>query len=117
MFSFLEYPFSRGSVQIRSPDPYDPPIFDAGFMNDSRDIAPLVWSYKISREIARRMDGFRGELEYEGFRLSVPRKEPLTLILCFVFLIFSTLCHSSPPTISSRCTLTSIPRLQLAVLT
>lgn len=75
MFSFLEYPFSRGSVQIRSPDPYDPPIFDAGFMNDSRDIAPLVWSYKISREIARRMDGFRGELtvsmKVSGFQFLV----------------------------------------------
>lgn len=42
MFNYLEYPFSRGSIQIRSPDPYDPPIFDAGFMKDSRDVPPMV---------------------------------------------------------------------------
>ena len=27
------------------------------------DVLPLVWGYKFSREIARRMDGFRGEVK------------------------------------------------------
>jgi len=45
MFHFLEYPFSRGETHIVSPDPYEAPDFDAGFMNDERDMAPMVWGY------------------------------------------------------------------------
>lgn len=49
MFHFLEYPFSRGETHIVSPDPYEAPDFDAGFMNDERDMAPMVWGYIKSR--------------------------------------------------------------------
>ncbi|EXJ85715.1 alcohol oxidase [Capronia coronata CBS 617.96] len=62
MFHFLEYPFSRGFTHIISPDPYDAPDFDAGFMNDKRDMAPMVWSYIQSRETARRMQAYAGEV-------------------------------------------------------
>ncbi|KAK4498314.1 hypothetical protein PRZ48_010972 [Zasmidium cellare] len=62
MFHFLEYPFSRGFTHITSPNPYDAPDFDAGFMNDKRDMAPMVWGYIKSRETARRMDAFAGEV-------------------------------------------------------
>ena len=63
MFHFLEYPFSRGSTHILSPDPYEAPDFDAGFMNDERDMAPMVWGYIKSRETARRMDAYAGEVQ------------------------------------------------------
>lgn len=63
MFHFLEYPFSRGSTHIVSPDPYEAPDFDAGFMNDERDMAPMVWGYIKSRETARRMDAYAGEVQ------------------------------------------------------
>jgi alcohol oxidase len=63
MFHFLEYPFSRGSTHIVSPNPYDAPDFDAGFMNDKRDMAPMVWGYIKSRETARRMDAYAGEVQ------------------------------------------------------
>jgi len=63
MFSFLEYPFSRGSTHITSADPYAVPDFDAGFMNDERDMVPMVWSYIKSRETARRMDAYAGEVQ------------------------------------------------------
>eukprot|EP00262_Sarcandra_glabra_P006817 TRINITY_DN19370_c0_g1_i1.p1 TRINITY_DN19370_c0_g1~~TRINITY_DN19370_c0_g1_i1.p1 ORF type:complete len:666 (+),score=20.10 TRINITY_DN19370_c0_g1_i1:72-2069(+) len=63
MFHFLEYPFSRGSTHIKSPDPYETPDFDAGFMNDRRDMAPMVWGYIKSRETARRMDAYAGEVQ------------------------------------------------------
>jgi alcohol oxidase len=63
MFHFLEYPFSRGSTHILSPDPYEVPDFDAGFMNDERDMAPMVWGYIKSRETARRMDAYAGEVQ------------------------------------------------------
>jgi alcohol oxidase len=63
MFHFLEYPFSRGFTHITSPNPYDAPDFDAGFMNDKRDMAPMVWGYIKSRETARRMDAYAGEVQ------------------------------------------------------
>ncbi|KAF2101856.1 alcohol oxidase p68 [Rhizodiscina lignyota] len=63
MFHFLEYPFSRGETHIVSPNPYDAPDFDAGFMNDKRDMAPMVWGYIKSRETARRMDAYAGEVQ------------------------------------------------------
>lgn len=68
MFHFLEYPFSRGETHIVSPDPYEAPDFDAGFMNDERDMAPMVWGYiksskpspinhtSIQSNISRRRD-------------------------------------------------------------
>lgn len=62
MFHFLEYPFSRGSTHIVSPNAYDAPDFDAGFMNDRRDMAPMVWGYIKSRETARRMESYAGEV-------------------------------------------------------
>jgi len=62
MFQYLEYPASRGKIHISSPNPYIEPTFDSGFMNDKADFAPIRWSYKKTREIARRMDAFRGEL-------------------------------------------------------
>lgn len=62
MFHFLEYPFSRGSTFIKSADPYAAPDFDAGFMNDERDMVPMVWGYIKSRETARRMDAYAGEV-------------------------------------------------------
>jgi len=63
MFHFLEYPFSRGETHIVSPDPYAAPDFDAGFMNDERDMAPMVWGYIKSRETARRMEAYAGEVQ------------------------------------------------------
>ena len=63
MFHFLEYPFSRGSTHIQSADPYEVPDFDAGFMNDERDMVPMVWGYIKSRETARRMDAYAGEVQ------------------------------------------------------
>lgn len=47
---------------MRSPDPYESPDFDAGFMNDKRDMAPMVWGYIKSRETARRMSSYAGEV-------------------------------------------------------
>ena len=31
-------------------------------MNDKRDMAPMVWGYIKSRETARRMDAYAGEV-------------------------------------------------------
>ncbi|KGQ00872.1 hypothetical protein PAAG_12460 [Paracoccidioides lutzii Pb01] len=58
----LEYPFSRGWIHVNSPDPCETPDFDAGFMNDERDMAPMVWGYIKSRETARRTYSYAGEI-------------------------------------------------------
>jgi alcohol oxidase len=58
----LEYPFSRGFTHVNSADPYEAPDFDAGFMNDKKDMAPMVWGYIQSRETARRMRAYAGEV-------------------------------------------------------
>jgi len=62
MFQYLEYPASRGKIHIQSANPYKEPSFDSGFMNNKADFGPIRWSYKKTREVARRMDAFRGEL-------------------------------------------------------
>ncbi|KAF8063216.1 methanol oxidase [Lyophyllum atratum] len=60
--TMYEYPASRGKIHISSANPYKEPTFDSGFMNHKADFAPIRWSYKKTREVARRMDAFRGEL-------------------------------------------------------
>ncbi|KAI5121521.1 hypothetical protein M0805_002582 [Coniferiporia weirii] len=62
MFQYLEYPASRGKIHIQSTNPYKEPFYDSGFLNNKADFAPIRWSYKKTREVARRMDAFRGEL-------------------------------------------------------
>lgn len=64
MGTYTAYPYSRGSIHINNPgdvlNGYD---FDTGFLNHPSDIKKQVWAYKLSREIARRLPYYRGELE------------------------------------------------------
>ena len=54
---------SRGSVHIASADdPGAAPRFDAAFLSHPADVSTLVWGYKMSREIARRMRCVVGEV-------------------------------------------------------
>lgn len=61
---YTAYPYSRGSIHITSKDDvlngYE---FDAGFFNHDSDIKKQLWAYKMSREIARRLPYYRGELD------------------------------------------------------
>lgn len=62
------YPESRGSIHIKSPyigSEYPNPVdFDVGYLNnrDSVDVKKHIWSYKLQREMFRRMSIYRGEL-------------------------------------------------------
>ncbi|RYO86418.1 hypothetical protein DL766_007386 [Monosporascus sp. MC13-8B] len=62
--AFLVYPFSRGYIHIAGPELDDPPDSETGFLSDehSLDLKSLRWTYKKQREVARRMEVFRGEL-------------------------------------------------------
>lgn len=64
MVNFSVYPFSRGHIHITGPRVDNAPDFDAGFFTDADgiDIQKHLWVYKKQREIARRMDVFRGEV-------------------------------------------------------
>ena len=52
-------------MHITGPDVNDPLDFDVGFLTDKDDIdlKKLVWAYKKSREIMRRTDMYRGEVD------------------------------------------------------
>jgi hypothetical protein len=57
--AFLHRPiviFEFVQIHIKSANPYVEPEFDSGFMNNKADFAPIRWSYKKTREVARRMD-------------------------------------------------------------
>ena len=62
--TYTAYPYSRGSIHINSAEDvltgYD---FDTGFLNHPSDIKKQLWAYKMSREIARRLPYYKGELE------------------------------------------------------
>jgi alcohol oxidase len=61
---YTAYPYSRGRIHINNPTDvltgYD---FDTGFLNHPSDIKKQRWAYKMSREIARRLPYYAGELE------------------------------------------------------
>ena len=54
-------------IHIQSSSPYKEPFFDSGFMNNKADYAPIRWSYKKTREVARRMDGSYASLDQAPF--------------------------------------------------
>lgn len=60
---YTPYPYSRGSIYITSPLISDTPNFDGGFLDHPADLQKLVWGYKKQRDIARRMDHYRGVLQ------------------------------------------------------
>ena len=64
MGTYTAYPYSRGRIHITDKDDvlsgYE---FDNGFLNHPSDIKKLLWAYKMSREIARRLPYYKGELE------------------------------------------------------
>ncbi|KAJ7170887.1 GMC oxidoreductase-domain-containing protein [Mycena crocata] len=61
MTYYTEYPTSLGRTHIKSADPYTPLDVEPGFLDKAEDVAVLRWSYKWAREMARRMDSYRGE--------------------------------------------------------
>ncbi|RFU33612.1 hypothetical protein B7463_g2751, partial [Scytalidium lignicola] len=62
--TYTAYPYSRGSIHITDKDDvtngYE---FDAGFMNHPADIKAQLWIYKLTREIVRRLNYYKGEVE------------------------------------------------------
>jgi alcohol oxidase len=63
MVNSLLYPASRGYIHITSPtDIYATPDFDTGYLSDPADVAPLIWAYKKTSAIVRRMPAYVEEI-------------------------------------------------------
>ncbi|TFK97977.1 GMC oxidoreductase-domain-containing protein [Pterulicium gracile] len=60
--AMLLYPESHGHVHIRSKNVSDPLDFDCGFVRSPLDLEALRFSYKRTREHARRHPLYRGEV-------------------------------------------------------
>ncbi|WWD00976.1 hypothetical protein V866_007914 [Kwoniella sp. B9012] len=58
---FHNYPASRGSVHIRSTDPFALPRAVSGFLTRPEDLPVHVWYYKKQREFCRRLPFYEGE--------------------------------------------------------
>lgn len=59
---YTEYPVSTGRVHITSGiDAYGKLEFEPGYLDHAADLGVLRWAYKKARELARRMDLYRGE--------------------------------------------------------
>lgn len=88
--TYTAYPYSRGSIHINSADDvltgYD---FKAGFLNHPSDIKKQIWAYKMSREIARRLPYFEGELELGHPAFSTTSKARLGQRVSGEFLVYS----------------------------
>ncbi|KAF9004051.1 GMC oxidoreductase-domain-containing protein [Cyathus striatus] len=64
MCYFTGYPVASGHVHITSGlDAYGRLNFKPGYLEDMADVVVLRWAYKKGREIARRMNAYRGELD------------------------------------------------------
>ncbi|PPR03908.1 hypothetical protein CVT24_008100 [Panaeolus cyanescens] len=53
---------STGYTHIASRDPHIPTDFHPGYLDHPADLAVMRWGYKKSRELARRMRCYRGEV-------------------------------------------------------
>jgi alcohol oxidase len=60
---YTAYPYSRGSIHIKSTSPFDAPAFNPGFLSDPADVEQMLYGYKLQREIARHLAHYRGPLE------------------------------------------------------
>ncbi|KDQ62486.1 alcohol oxidase [Jaapia argillacea MUCL 33604] len=60
---FVEYPVANGHIHIKDKDDVSAaPDYDPAYLNNKPDLAILNWGYKKSREYARRMASYRGEV-------------------------------------------------------
>ncbi|KAK7464324.1 hypothetical protein VKT23_006492 [Stygiomarasmius scandens] len=69
---YLTYPASVGHVHIKSKDVNTPPDFDTGFLSNPADLVPLVWGYKRTRELARRLAAYRGVVSKDQPQFTKP---------------------------------------------
>jgi choline dehydrogenase len=53
LYVALMKPLSRGTLQLSSKDPADPPRIDSGFLTDPADTARLVNGVRVARRLAR----------------------------------------------------------------
>ncbi|KAI0759053.1 alcohol oxidase-like protein [Fomes fomentarius] len=73
---YIEHPASIGRLHITSRDDLEAPLdFHPGYLDKPEDMALHKWGYKLSREFARRMPSYRGEVV--GGHPNFPRNSKL----------------------------------------
>uniref|UniRef100_A0A093V342 Alcohol oxidase n=1 Tax=Talaromyces marneffei PM1 TaxID=1077442 RepID=A0A093V342_TALMA len=60
---YTAYPYSRGSIHVKSTSPFDVPEFNPGFFSNAADVEQMLYGYKLQREVARRLAHYHGPLE------------------------------------------------------
>ncbi|KAJ8482000.1 hypothetical protein ONZ51_g5643 [Trametes cubensis] len=60
---YVQHPMSMGHVHITDGDDVEAPLdFHAGYLDRTEDLVLMKWGYKRSREFARRLPSYRGEV-------------------------------------------------------
>ncbi|KAJ6451870.1 GMC oxidoreductase-domain-containing protein [Mycena vitilis] len=60
----LMHPMGKGSIHVQLADAFAPLEINTGLLDMEEDVVLMRWAYKWSRELARRMDSFRGEYAF-----------------------------------------------------
>lgn len=104
----LARPFSRGTVTLKSTDPFDNPVIDPGMLGDARDVETLLKGIKFALKIANTTSMKRAlEAELVPPKLSAcANSEPLSdeYWRCFIrqsvelYLHTTGTCQMSPET-------------------
>lgn len=66
--SLVARPLSKGSVELKSSNPFDKPIIKTGYFSDERDLESMREGIKLSRKIVSTpaFDKFRGAEVFPG---------------------------------------------------
>ena len=68
-------PKSRGSIKLRSADPYDSPVIEANYLDDERDVKTVTRAIRLYRKLATTRTFKAYEIEY--FRLKIKECDKL----------------------------------------
>ncbi|KAK4086528.1 aryl-alcohol dehydrogenase [Purpureocillium lilacinum] len=77
VLSFLNHPFSRGSVHITSGDVHEKPAWDAGFNSNPLDLEISARHAQFAEMLIARTGGFADLLKPDGARIPEMRAESL----------------------------------------
>ncbi|XP_058821940.1 glucose dehydrogenase [FAD, quinone] isoform X3 [Topomyia yanbarensis] len=89
-------PKSKGNVKLRSSNPYDPPVINANYLEDHRDVATLIRGIRLARRLLETRN-FKDH-EVEETRISIPECDKLEFESdsyweCYVRYLSTTIYH------------------------
>ncbi|KAL9698499.1 hypothetical protein quinque_001940 [Culex quinquefasciatus] len=96
VFVTLLNPKSHGNIKLRSANPYDPPVINANYLEDHRDVATLIRGIRYFRRMLTTQN-FKDH-EMEEFKISIPECDKLDFESdsyweCYVRYMSTTIYH------------------------